>query len=58
MSEPSVQKSEEVHEANARGDKRKRSPSPDQSQHKRSKSPVKEDEPPIDNEKVQLSWCK
>lgn len=45
-------------EADTRGDKRKHSPSPNRSQSKRSKSPVKEDEPNIDNEKVQLSWCK
>lgn len=41
------------------GEKRKRSksPSPERAQQRRrSKSPIKEDEPPIDNNKVQLSW--
>lgn len=42
-----------------KGQKRKHgSPSPDRSQRRRSKSPIKEDEPPLDNNKVQLSWCK
>lgn len=44
-----------------RGDKRRRSSlSPDRSQVKRSRSPIpiKEDEPVIDSDKVQLSWCK
>lgn len=42
-----------------KGEKRRRSsPSPDRVQRKRSKSPVKEDEPELDNNKVQLSWCK
>lgn len=41
-----------------KGDKRKRSPSPNKAQRRRSKSPVKEDEPVIDNSKVQLNWCK
>lgn len=42
-----------------RGDKRKRtSPSPDANKSKRAKSPFKEDEPAIDKDKVQLSWCK
>lgn len=42
-----------------RGEKRRRnSPSPERVQRKRSKSPIKEDEPIIDNNKVQLSWCK
>ncbi|KYB28804.1 heterogeneous nuclear ribonucleoprotein U-like protein 2 isoform X1 [Tribolium castaneum] len=41
----------------AKGEKRRRSsPSPDRSQRRRSKSPIKEDEPPIDKDKVQLSW--
>ncbi|KAF2882590.1 hypothetical protein ILUMI_23607 [Ignelater luminosus] len=40
-----------------RGEKRRRnSPSPERVQRKRSKSPIKEDEPIIDNNKVQLSW--
>lgn len=42
-----------------KGEKRKHSsPSPDRSQRRRSKSPIKEDEPQIDNDKVQLNWCK
>lgn len=46
-------------DAEPKGEKRRRSsPSPDRSQRRRSKSPIKEDEPPIDNDKVQLSWCK
>ncbi|XP_063931032.1 heterogeneous nuclear ribonucleoprotein U-like protein 1 isoform X2 [Zophobas morio] len=36
--------------------RRRSSVSPDRSQRRRSKSPVKEDEPPIDADKVQLSW--
>jgi heterogeneous nuclear ribonucleoprotein U-like protein 1 len=44
-------------DAEPKGEKRRRSsPSPDRSQRRRSKSPIKEDEPPIDNDKVQLSW--
>lgn len=39
-----------------RGEKRRRSPSPEKVQRKRSKSPIKENEPTIDNNKVQLSW--
>ncbi|KAF5304618.1 hypothetical protein FQR65_LT07900 [Abscondita terminalis] len=41
----------------AKGEKRRHSsPSPERVQRKRSKSPIKEDEPAIDNNKVQLSW--
>lgn len=40
-----------------KGEKRRHSsPSPERVQRKRSKSPIKEDEPVIDNNKVQLSW--
>lgn len=54
-----LQQTEPEPSAEPRGDKRKRSsPSPERSQRRRSRSPVKEDEPPIDQEKVQLSWCK
>ncbi|RZC32764.1 heterogeneous nuclear ribonucleoprotein U-like protein 2, partial [Asbolus verrucosus] len=43
-------------DAEPKGEKRRRSsPSPDRSQRRRSKSPIKEDEPPIDNDKVQLN---
>lgn len=42
----------------SRGEKRKRSPSPSRTQNKISKPSIKEDEPEIDNDKVQLSWCK
>lgn len=45
----------------SKGEKRKRdvnSPDRDRSQKVRAKSPIKEDEPAIDNEKVQLNWCK
>lgn len=42
-----------------RGDKRKHSsPSPERNQRARSKSPIREDEPVVDANKVQLSWCK
>lgn len=45
------------------GEKRKRSPSPGAgsgrtAQKRRSRSPIREDEPVVDSEKVQLSWCK
>lgn len=40
-----------------RGDKRKHSsPSPERNQRARSKSPIREDEPVVDANKVQLSW--
>lgn len=55
----STQQQDEEKQQEQKGDKRKRSsPSPDRSQRRRSRSPIKEDEPPIDNDKVQLSWCK
>lgn len=42
-----------------KGEKRRRtSTSPERSQRRRSRSPIKEDEPALDNNKVQLSWCK
>ncbi|GJQ77787.1 hypothetical protein Trydic_g16049 [Trypoxylus dichotomus] len=50
------EKKEESKDSPQRGDKRKRSPSPNRSQRRRSKSPIKEDEPIIDNNKVQLNW--
>ncbi|KRT79598.1 hypothetical protein AMK59_7718 [Oryctes borbonicus] len=46
----------ETKDSPQRGDKRKRSPSPNRSQRRRSRSPIKEDEPVIDNSKVQLNW--
>ncbi|XP_018576808.1 heterogeneous nuclear ribonucleoprotein U-like protein 2 [Anoplophora glabripennis] len=40
-----------------KGEKRRRtSNSPERSQRRRSRSPIKEDEPLLDNNKVQLSW--
>ncbi|GLV45568.1 uncharacterized protein CBL_02588 [Carabus blaptoides fortunei] len=40
-----------------RGEKRRHSSqSPDRVSRKRSRSPIREDEPPLDNEVVQLSW--
>lgn len=46
--------------AEQKGAKRKREgDSPDKETQKvRAKSPIKEDEPTIDNENVQLNWCK
>lgn len=44
-----------------KGEKRKRdgtSPDRDGAQKVRAKSPIKEDEPVIDSENVQLNWCK
>lgn len=44
-----------------KGEKRKRdgeSPDRESAQKVRAKSPIKEDEPDIDNENVQLNWCK
>ncbi|XP_019864815.1 heterogeneous nuclear ribonucleoprotein U-like protein 2 isoform X2 [Aethina tumida] len=54
--EPETEKKPE--ETEKRGEKRRRSsPSPERAhQRKRSKSPIKEDEPILDNDKVQLSW--
>ncbi|KAJ8981698.1 hypothetical protein NQ317_003419 [Molorchus minor] len=44
-------------ESEQKGEKRKRSTSsPERSQRRRSRSPIKEDEPTIDSDKVQLSW--
>lgn len=44
-----------------KGEKRKRegdSPQREGAQKVRAKSPIKEDEPVIDSENVQLNWCK
>lgn len=41
-----------------KSEKRKRSSESPERVHKRAKSPVKEDEPEINAEAVQLSWCK
>lgn len=44
-----------------KGEKRKRegdSPQREGAQKVRAKSPIKEDEPVIDTENVQLNWCK
>ncbi|KAJ8922232.1 hypothetical protein NQ315_004169, partial [Exocentrus adspersus] len=44
-------------DAEQKGEKRRRSSaSPERSQRRRSRSPIKEDEPALDNNKVQLSW--
>ncbi|KAG5896297.1 hypothetical protein JTB14_008853 [Gonioctena quinquepunctata] len=49
--------SKKAEESEQKGEKRKRSSdSPERSQRKREKSPVKENEPVIDNDTVQLSW--
>ncbi|XP_025830505.1 heterogeneous nuclear ribonucleoprotein U-like protein 2 isoform X2 [Agrilus planipennis] len=55
--EPETTKTRESEkEKEPRGEKRARSPSPGNAPPKRTRSPVKEDEPQIDNDKVQLSW--
>lgn len=51
--------SESSKEQWARGEKRRRSSqSPERYQRRRSKTPIVEDEPVLDNDKVYLSWCK
>lgn len=59
--EESKEKTSEAATVEPKGEKRKRdrdSPDREGAQKVRAKSPIKEDEPAINNENVQLNWCK
>ncbi|KAF5296053.1 hypothetical protein FQA39_LY12675 [Lamprigera yunnana] len=57
MEETIEEVTDEAKATEGKGEKRRcSSPLPERVQRKRSKSPIKEDEPVIDNNKVQLSW--
>lgn len=60
-SQAESEKTAEGESGEQKGEKRKRegdSPEREGAQKIRAKSPVKEDEPEIHNENVQLNWCK